>query len=249
MADESANQFLRRRRSELIAQAAALRGQLRPIDAELAEIERMLAVATPPQTNVAAYGVLGGADYASALKPFLELEGQIQQALKSISIPQETIDQINRSFSDLIPAETQLKKALASVADFGNAAPVLTDPRSKYERMTIKELVIQSLIDHFPEGAKVGDIRKFIKEGYGRDVDQGSLRPQMHRLKADGVLEQDSVNGEIWNLIPRKRLAYAMYDHPTSRAAMKELQDEPTGARATIAGGNITPTTRLKDLK
>jgi hypothetical protein len=63
----------------------------------------------------------------------------------------------------------------------------------------------------------------------------------MHRLKADGILTQQVEN---WNLDPHKRQLYAMYDHPTSRAAMKELQDETlsSAAKQTIAGGaNPTP--------
>jgi hypothetical protein len=32
----------------------------------------------------------------------------------------------------------------------------------------------------------------------------------------------------MWNLLPKARLLYSKYDHPTSRLAMKELlQDEP----------------------
>jgi hypothetical protein len=94
-----------------------------------------------------------------------------------------------------------------------------------YKNKTIKELTIQALIDHFPIGGTITAIHEFIRDAYGRPLELASLRTQMHRLKADNVLEFNSAI-EIWNLDPRKRQLYAMYDHPTSRRDMKELQDD-----------------------
>jgi hypothetical protein len=36
--------------------------------------------------------------------------------------------------------------------------------------MTIKELVIQALIDHFPKGGTMMEIRDFIRLGYGKTI-------------------------------------------------------------------------------
>jgi hypothetical protein len=47
---------------------------------------------------------------------------------------------------------------------------------------TIKEMVIQALLDRFPKGALLADIRDFIQDAYGRDLLPSSLRTQMHRL-------------------------------------------------------------------
>jgi hypothetical protein len=242
--DESAYQFLRRRQGELTARAAALRGQLRPIETELAQIEKMLSVAPAPSnetvsTTLPARNASSPTDYVSALKPFLELETQIQEAIKSLTIPTEEIEKIQRSFDELIPSQEVLQKAIESAADFMTPLHRISDKHhSKYEQMTIKELVIQALVDHFPEGARANDIRKFIKEGYGRDVEQASFRPQLHRLKTDEILFFRPET-ETWNLHQRKRQLYGMYNHPTSRAAMKELKDDPPegSARRTIAGG------------
>lgn len=95
----------------------------------------------------------------------------------------------------------------------------------RYAQMTIKELVVQALIDHFPEGATLAGIRDFIRDAYARTIQSSSLRPQMHRLKASNVLVQDD-SSDLWNLRPEKRFEYALFDHPTSRADMKELQDD-----------------------
>jgi len=107
----------------------------------------------------------------------------------------------------------------------------------KYETMTIKQLVVQALLDHFPNGGTLAQIRDFMRDGYGRQIEPSSLRPQMHRLKADGVLGQDP-STDTWNFQDGKRPLYARYDHPTSRTAMKELQDDETSnqeAKATSA--------------
>lgn len=97
-----------------------------------------------------------------------------------------------------------------------------------YANRTIKDLIIQTLIDAFPHGAKIGELRSFMRLGYSREVDQGSLRTQLHRLKAAGILGQDP-STDTWNFRDGKRGLYAMYDHPTSRRDMKELQDENSG--------------------
>jgi hypothetical protein len=51
------------------------------------------------------------------------------------------------------------------------------------------------------------------------------MRPQMHRLKADGILGQDALT-DTWDFQDSKRRQYTMYDHPSSRAAMEELKDD-----------------------
>ena len=48
---------------------------------------------------------------------------------------------------------------------------------------TIKEMAIQALLDRFPNGTTLVELRDFIHDAYGRDVSPSSLRTQMHRLK------------------------------------------------------------------
>lgn len=112
----------------------------------------------------------------------------------------------------------------------GNALQGPTGPTGPpaYWAMTIKQLVVQAFLDHFKDGASPAEIRDFISNAYGRSIEAASLRPQMHRLKAAGVLEQSSnALQDKWMLTKKHRHLYTMYDHPTSRASMKELQDDP----------------------
>jgi hypothetical protein len=216
---ETLAQFLDRREKELLALVSALRGQLNPVEAELSEIQSF-------KTLIAAGRAAGLTDNASnALLPQRNSNAvlETQFKLSGLEEAQANIEVLNNNMEKFAEsARQQIENALYPAG-------------TRYGSMTIKELAIQAMIDHFPAGATTSDIREFVLAGYGRTIEANSLRAQMHRLKADGILSQ---TGEIWNLEPRKRQLYGMYNHPTSRAAMKELQDEPElSAKRTIAGG------------
>lgn len=226
MAEESSMQFLHRRRRELLAQVSALKGQLSPKEAELAQIDRMLA-AIEPSTDALAGGLPQAnsnalvQDYVSALQPFLHNLDGFRDQLKTLS-DSGFAEKLKEAVTISPETIAAVKEALEQVYQ-----PVLTD--QKFANMTIKELIIQALIDHFPNGGTLAQIRDFIRDGYGRQIEAASLRPQAHRLKADGVLGQDPTT-DTWNFIDGKRQIYRMYNHPTSRKAMKELQDDANAA-------------------
>jgi hypothetical protein len=135
------------------------------------------------------------------------------------------------------PTAERNRRNMAEITSGVTDVIVRLDP---YSHMTIKELVIQALIDHFPKGGTLTEIRDVIRNAYRRTIEPPSLRPQMHRLKADGILGQDH-STDTWNFRDGKRGLYAMYNHPTSRKAMKELQDDKN-----LEG---EPRTRLRDIE
>jgi hypothetical protein len=116
--------------------------------------------------------------------------------------------------------------SLLSGSEKPGASDLINVLHSTYATRTIKELVVQALLDHFTNGASAADIRDFIRSAYGKTIEPSSLRPQLHRLKADNVLTHDT-SWDGWNLTPNKRRSFKLYDHPTSRRVMKELQDDP----------------------
>jgi hypothetical protein len=197
MAEETTAEFLRKRQRELASQISALKGQLAPKEAELAQINQMMMLLEAPPnlllTPLPQQNSNAPVNYYDALKPFLPADN-------------EQLAPIYRTEGLQLPRSPSTTRS--------------------YEQMTIKELVIQALLDHFPTGTNLALLRDFIRDAYRRTIEPSSLRPQMHRLKADRVLFHDPAS-DLWNLDPRKRALYRMYDHPTSRAAMKELQDEP----------------------
>jgi hypothetical protein len=199
--NETLEQFIERREKELLARVSALRGQLYPAEAELAQIQNMKAAI-----------------------------GQRSEGV-NLLLPQ-------RNYNSLV--EPALGVAPPTDLSFLAALHPGSPLSSRFASATIKELVIQALLDGFPNGATMMEIRDFIRAGYGREIQPSSLRPQMHRLKADEVLGQDP-STDTWNFRDGKRHLYAMYDHPTSRRAMIELQDDVVTEQ--------TPKTRLGEMK
>ncbi len=184
MTEETTYQFLRRREQELVAQITALRGQLAPKEAELAQIERMKAVLESSSTNI---------------------------------VPQLPQRNSNSVFEGLRTIAAQKLPLSANGTLAGGA--------TAFDQMTIKELIIQAFLDAFPQGAAANDIRQFIHDGYGRSIESGSFRSQIHRLKMDNIARHNGLD-DTWNLEPEKRKLYSRYSHPSSRKAMTELQDE-----------------------
>jgi hypothetical protein len=92
-----------------------------------------------------------------------------------------------------------------------------------FKKLTIKQLVIQAMHDHFQAGATSQSLREFIRNAYGREIEQESLRPQLHRLKAQRLLLQEP-GGEKWLLAP-KATRLSLFD-AESRAAIQELQKD-----------------------
>jgi hypothetical protein len=133
--------------------------------------------------------------------------------------------------------EAQLEAISAELNELATAKGSLGDAQLKHEEgeifayamapgTTIKELAIQALLDQFSNGGTLTDIRDFIRDAYGRKILPSSLRTQMHRLRVDRVLNQEP-SSDTWDFQPGKRALYAMYNHPSSRKAMRELRDDP----------------------
>jgi hypothetical protein len=80
------------------------------------------------------------------------------------------------------------------------AAETLAGQAGRYLHMTIKELIVRALLDNFREGASPAQLREFIRDAYGREIDRSSLSPQLSRLKAAGVVTQPNALADIWAL-------------------------------------------------
>ena len=68
---------------------------------------------------------------------------------------------------------------------------------------TIKQLIHQVLASRAPSGASAAQIGDFIRDAYGRDVQPDTLRSQLARSKAQGMIEQHS---GAWFLTKRGKL-------------------------------------------
>ena len=118
---------------------------------------------------------------------------------------------------DLDVAGSKIRRAIVEAVD--------KYPFLEFERLTIKELVVKALMEHFPRGATAAELGEFFRNAYGRVVDRTSLSPKLSSLRREGWVDQ--LPNSVWNLNGDKRRALVMYDHPSSRKAItKGLRDE-----------------------
>jgi len=90
----------------------------------------------------------------------------------------------------------------AEKARFGVPEPSPSDAAAQADT-TIKVLIMRAMWAGFREkGATAPEVRQFIIDAYGRDIDRTSISPQLSRLKADGQLKQklDENKEEKWFL-------------------------------------------------
>ena len=207
---ETTQQFLARRKKELLAQISALKGQLGALESELAQINKFEAAQAPASLaslatthNQSVPNGLMTANALAALSKCSVLSPETTNALAAIAnstkfsaLNPEATTAIARMTESMSLTGSSIQNALARVIGHPNAA--------RYAHMTIKQMVVQALFDHFPVGATAAQIREYIKDGYGRAVEPASLRPQMHRLKADRVLIHNP-EGDLWDLPPAVR--------------------------------------------
>jgi hypothetical protein len=71
------------------------------------------------------------------------------------------------------------------------------------EQPTIKQLILRALGDQFrDEGATPAQLRTYIHDAYGREIDRTSMGPQLSRLREEGLVEQmmGMLNEGKWTL-------------------------------------------------
>jgi hypothetical protein len=56
--------------------------------------------------------------------------------------------------------------------------------------LKIKELILRAFLEHFPQGCTPTELSECISSQYGREVVAGSIRPNLLRLREDGILTQ-----------------------------------------------------------
>lgn len=119
------------------------------------------------------------------------------------------------------PLESELadvKRALGVVRDDRPSEnlrlvrrPVVTSSSSPYQQMTLKQLIIKALKEHFPDGATANELIDFFSVAWDRDIQRTSLSPQLSRLKDEG---QVRLENNKWFLPLGTRL-FSREDEPT----------------------------------
>jgi hypothetical protein len=90
--------------------------------------------------------------------------------------------------------------SLARVLAAAEPAPAL--PISPYTNLTMKQLVVKALTEHFQNGATSRQMLDFFRDAWGRIIERQNLSPQLTRLYQEGVIGRiPSIGG--WFLIPQ----------------------------------------------
>lgn len=181
--------FLKRREKELTDQLAERKRLAIPFHAELAEIRKA-------KSALVTESPLGPPE----LLTLNELRRYVSSREREL---RESIDEIECGLEEMAKELAEVKKVQAAIGliptkTFGVGDGV-DQPlaewefvpeavRIPYQSLTINELVLKALKEHFPTGATIGQLSDFLREKWGRKIDRPSLSPQLTRLYRRGLI-------------------------------------------------------------
>jgi len=70
-----------------------------------------------------------------------------------------------------------------------------------------KPTIVTALTSHFHDGATPAELRTFIKDVFGREIDRTSMSPQLTRLREDGVVEQKDMKWRLSEQVRQRGIA------------------------------------------
>jgi len=177
--------FLEQRETELLDRLAERKRQTIPFEAELHEIRRA-------KTALAADAQVPG----NELRRYLEVrERELRETINEIT---GDLDGVHGELAEIDKVKAAIGLAPSTVL---SAASRAGEKPAKWERvaqaagipyqsLTIKQLILKALNDHFPTGATVSQLVEFFREQWGRDIEKQSLSPQLTRLFTAGLIGQ-----------------------------------------------------------
>jgi hypothetical protein len=137
-----------------------------------------------------------------------DLIGKIDAARAELTTLERELADVRKAKSALAPVSPRAETIqLSDIEDeVQKGVRTLNRDMSPYGKLSMKELTIKALRDHFPNGATANDLLRFFYDAWGRtDVMRSSLSPQLSRLKEDKRIDRD---GYRWFLLtPEKKEA------------------------------------------
>jgi hypothetical protein len=131
----------------------------------------------------------------SQLTPLESELAEIRRAKGAIGVAALTaMDQVLLG----VPAIGSLGDALKEQRDVSSLAHLLATSStgetplalrmSPYTNLTMKQLVVKVLAEHFQQGATAREMLDFFRDAWGRDIERQNLSPQLSRLYQEGVV-------------------------------------------------------------
>lgn len=191
-------EFLETRERELVTEINDLHGKLAPLEAELAEVRRARGALGIPLAPIGALGIgLINSTPSAAL----------------LSLLNEAADRAT-NIRRLIPG--------LGTQSLGSGQRV---PVSHYADMTMKQLVVKALSEHFPEGATTRQLLDFFRDAWGRNIERTNLSPQLFRLFRDRVISRNILTREGGNALKKGPIRWCLLANPeTDKLAAEDSE-------------------------
>jgi hypothetical protein len=136
-----------------------------------------------------------------------EMQGQIAQLDIEIGYVRRAKGAIGPTDEERARWDAELKKAADEIKrrfdmyrEIGDRLRTVPPAELK-----IKDLIARVFMDRFPDGATPAEIGEQIAASHRRTIDPGSIRPNLARLRVDGIIEQGV--GTRWVRVPEAATA------------------------------------------
>jgi hypothetical protein len=192
--DESLRAFLDRREKQLTEDIAARHSELAPMEAELAEVRRAKGALGIPQIVQMSARVAAVTSSRATLS--ITPDPRVPDSSRWQNDAHEAAAQIATDHH----RQTAMTAAQEGADNFSGHGIVSPSP---YEHLTMKQLIMKALTEHFQSGATAKQFREFFRDAWARDIDRASLSPQLSRLRGDKIIDR---NGNVWFLIKKNEM-------------------------------------------
>jgi hypothetical protein len=173
--------YLEQRERELLDMLGSLYNQIAPLEAELAEVRRAKGAVGMP--SEARFPLVSGLSIGSGLA--------------GVDIGLDTNVSV-----DATAALLSLSGSPHPPINLGGGMPHASAPSSPYVGLTMKQLVLKALSEHFNHGAATRQLLDFFRDAWGRHIERTNLSPQISRLYQDRQIGRIRSN-QRWFLLPQ----------------------------------------------
>jgi hypothetical protein len=203
MPEESLRFFIERRERELVNRLDFARAQVNQLMAELAEVRRAKEALEPIETLPGVTGVLAAHEERDTPLVLATVSDEIMANTTADSVfcnncgqpikgePPIANDLAQRPPCPRCGSTARTLRLEAAVFAGSSSLRVSGNLINPYQGASIKQLILAAFSDK-PEfrahGAKASQIREFIRDAYGRDIDRATLSPQLSRLFSDRII-------------------------------------------------------------
>jgi hypothetical protein len=178
-------EYLLEREQELLHEIKALHHQIEALQADLVPREGELAEVRRAK-NAIGGGIMG--------MPFEETGEKISTLAAAV---------IRQSAANLIAPSAAAASGLIGGEPASVLGAGLLTISSPYEKLTMKELAVKALGEHFKQGATTRQLVEFFKDAWARNIERTNLSPQISRLYSDGIIGRIP-SSKKWFLIQKE---------------------------------------------